>query len=250
MALRERTLTWDGCVNVRDLGGHPTEDGAATQFGAVVRADSVRALSDAGWRELVDYGIATIVDLRFHSELDADPPATLPADLVHVPLFPEPGSADWDAIDAAAEAQTDRVGTVRAVYLGVLERRPRAFAAAVTAVADAPPGGVVVHCAAGKDRTGLVSALLLRLAGVGVAEIGADYFESERNLAPLWRSWIDEGEDEAERERRRQLTVTPAAVMTGVVDELERRYGDVRAYLRTGGATDDSLERVVARLRG
>jgi protein tyrosine/serine phosphatase len=237
-------------MNVRDLGGHPTENGAETQFGAVVRADSVRALSDAGWRELVDYGVATIVDLRFQSELDADPPATLPVDLVHVPLFPEPGSADWKEIDAAAEVQTDRVAVVRAVYLEVLERRPRAFAAAVTAVADARAGGVVVHCAAGKDRTGLVSALLLRLAAVGVAEIGADYAESERNLAPLWQSWIDEGEDEAERERRRLLTMTPAAVMTGVIDELERRYGDVRAYLRTGGATDASLDRVVARLRG
>jgi protein-tyrosine phosphatase len=250
MALRERTLAWDGCVNVRDLGGHPTEDGAETRFGAVVRADSVRTLSDAGWRGLVDYGIATIVDLRFHSELDADPPATLPVDVVHVPLFPEPGSADWDAIDAVANAATDRVDTVRAVYLEVLERRPRAFAAAVAAVADAPSGGVVVHCAAGKDRTGLVSALLLRLAGVGVAEIGADYAESERNLAPLWQSWIEEGEDEPERERRRQLTATPAAVMTGVIDELERRYGDVRAYLRAGGAIDDSLDRVLARLRG
>jgi hypothetical protein len=250
MALRERTLAWDGCVNVRDLGGHPTADGGETQFGAVVRADSVRALSDAGWRDLVDYGVATIVDLRFQSELEADPPAALPVGIVHVPLFPEPGSADWDAIDAAADAGSDRVATVRGVYLEVLERRPPAFATAVAAVADAPPGGVVVHCAAGKDRTGLVSALLLRLAGVGVAEIGADYAESERNLAPLWKSWIDEGEDEAERERRRLLTATPAVVMTGVIDELERRHGDVRAYLRAGGATEDSLDGVVARLRG
>jgi protein-tyrosine phosphatase len=249
MAVRERALVWDGCVNVRDLGGHPTEDGAETRFGAVVRADSVRTLSDAGWQALVDYGIATIVDLRFQSELDADPPASLPVDVVHLPLFPEPGSADWDAIDAAAEAEPDRVGAVRAVYLEVLERRSRAFAAAVAAVADAPPGGVVVHCAAGKDRTGLVSALLLRLAGVAVAEIAADYAESERNLAPLWQSWIEEGEDEPERERRRQLTATPAAVMTGVIEELERRHTDVRAYLRGGGATEDSLDRVVTRLR-
>ena len=249
MALRERNLAWDGCVNVRDLGGHPTEDGTETRFGAVVRADSVRTLSDLGWRALVDYGIATIVDLRFQSELDADPPATLPVVVVHLPLFPEPGSADWTAIDGAAEAQTDRVAAVRAVYLEVLERRSRAFAAAVGAVAEAPPGGVVVHCAAGKDRTGLVSALLLRLAGVSVAEIAGDYAESERNLAPLWQAWIEEGEDEPERERRRQLTATPAAVMAGVIEELERRYGDVRAYLHAVGAADDLLDRVVTRLR-
>jgi hypothetical protein len=210
----------------------------------------VRALSDAGWRDLVGYGIGTIVDLRFHSELEADPPATLPVEVVHVPLFPEPGSPDWDAIDAVAEAGADRVATVRAVYLELLERRPRAFAAAIAAVAVAPAGGVVVHCAAGKDRTGLVSALLLRLAGVGLAEIGADYAESERNLAPLWQAWIDEGEDEAEREHRRLLTATPAEVMSGVLEELERRYGSVRAYALAGGAEERDLDLLVGRLRG
>src|SRR5262249_24471543 len=78
VALHRRELAWDGCLNVRDLGGHPTDDGGETRYGAVVRADSVRQLSDAGWAALVEYGVDTIVDLRMDQELAADPPADLP----------------------------------------------------------------------------------------------------------------------------------------------------------------------------
>ena len=72
---RSRDLVWDGLLNVRDLGGHPTEDGGETKFDSVVRADSVRQLSEDGWRALVDYGMKTVVDLRTNEELEADPPA-------------------------------------------------------------------------------------------------------------------------------------------------------------------------------
>ncbi|MDX6511355.1 MAG: protein-tyrosine phosphatase, partial [Gaiellaceae bacterium] len=80
-------LTWEGLLNVRDLGGHPTEDGAVTRHRVVVRADALRQLSDAGWEALAGYGIARIVDLRFHDEREADPPRDLPAELVHVSLL-------------------------------------------------------------------------------------------------------------------------------------------------------------------
>ena len=79
-------LAWEGCLNVRDLGGHATEDGAVTRPGVVVRADALGRLSDAGWQALVDYGIARIVDLRLHDEREADPPRELPVELVHVQL--------------------------------------------------------------------------------------------------------------------------------------------------------------------
>jgi hypothetical protein len=59
-----RDLTWDGCLNVRDLGGLPTADGGETRSGAIVRADSVQQLNKAGWQALVDHGIGTVIDLR------------------------------------------------------------------------------------------------------------------------------------------------------------------------------------------
>ena len=240
---------WDGCLNVRDLGGHPTEDGGVTRAGAVVRADSVRALTDAGWRALAEYGIGTIVDLRLHEELAADPPGALPVRVVHVSLFGSPDPSYWREIDAIGAAAQDEVGSTRDVYLRLLADNGEHVAAAIRAVADAGDGGVVVHCAAGKDRTGLVTALLLRLAGVGHAEIGDDYARSAHSLAGVLDEWIAETEDEDERARRRRQSATPAAAMRGVLEELERRYDSVEGFLRACGASDGTMSRARARLR-
>jgi protein-tyrosine phosphatase len=246
-ALTRRLLVWDGCINVRDLGGHPTEDGGETLFGRVVRADSVRQLSDEGWKALVDYGISRIVDLRWHEELEADPPRELPAEVVHVPLF---GSrSDMDEINALIAGLERPVESRRATYLECLQRFSANFAAAVDAVAGAPEGAVVVHCAGGVDRTGLVSALLLRLAGVGREEIAADYAASGENWAPFIADWIRAAETEQERGMRRLLSVVPAEAMVETLEVLETQHQSVRGYLLDAGVSESSLDRVVARLR-
>lgn len=244
-----RHLVWDGCANVRDLGGHPIEQGGTTAFRAVVRADSIRRLSEPGWAQLADYGIGTIVDLRFHDELAADPPFEVPVDVVHVPVLPDPASSHWTEIQAISEAAPDAAAATSAVYLEFLDRFSEGFALAVSAVAGANEGGVVVHCMAGKDRTGLVSALLLRLAGVPVADVAADYALSERNLATFSEPWIAEAADERERERRRRMAATPAAAMTAVLTDLDRR-GGAEGYLLDAGVPEADLERVRTRLRG
>lgn len=218
-----------------------------TVFGAVVRADSVRRLSEPGWAQLADYGIRTIVDLRFQDELAADPPFEAPVEVVNVPVLPDPASSHWDEIDAVSRAAPDAATGTRAVYLEFLERFSGGFALAVSAVAGAAPGGVVIHCMAGKDRTGLVSALLLRLAGVPVMDVATDYAVSERNLSAFSEPWIAEATDERERERRRRIAATPAAAMEGVLADLDRR-GGVAGYLLAAGVSEPELEVVRARL--
>lgn len=242
-------LSWDGCLNVRDLGGHPTEDGGETAHAAVIRADSVRRLTARGWAAATAYGVRTVVDLRLASELELDPPHELPVDVVHVPVLDGADRAAWAEIEALAEAAPDETRATRDVYLQLLERfRPR-FAEAISAVAAAPAGGVVVHCVSGKDRTGLVTALLLRLAGVSVRAVAADYALSSVRLEATFAGWIAEGEDEAERARRRRMAGTPAGAMVGVHAELDRRFGGVRHYLRSGGAAEESLGAARTRLR-
>jgi protein-tyrosine phosphatase len=242
-----RDLVWDGCLNVRDLGGLPTEDGGMTRFGSVVRADNVRKLSEGGWTALLDYGVTTIVDLRLADELAEDPPRELDLEVVHVPVF-DGDPAFWAALDARLGA-TDAVAHKREAYLATLDRWRDRFGAAFAAVADARPGIVVVHCAGGKDRTGLVSALLLRNAGVGIDDIAADYQLAEERLAALRDAYVAAATDEADRELRVRLAGAPADAMRGVLGELERRYGGAAGYLREAGVDDATLARGRARLR-
>ena len=122
------------------------------------------------------------------------------------------------------------------------------MAAAVRAVARAPKGGIVIHCVGGKDQTGLLAAFLLHLAGVADDEIAADYALSEERLLPRHETWFAAAQSEEELERLRRIAQTPAASMSGVFEELERRHGSVEDYLRDLGLADEELDRVRARL--
>jgi protein-tyrosine phosphatase len=244
-----RVLAWDNCVNVRDLGGFATEDGGRTRDGAVVRADTMARLSDDGWQALVDHGIRRIVDLRFADEREADPPAQLGVEVVHVSLLGAQRELEyWRFVD-------EQVVTMQPPdylawsYREFLERFRDRFAAALRAIADAPEGGVVVHCLGGKDRTGLICALLLRNAGVSEDEVIADYALSEQNLAEVHDEWVRAASSPDEREFRAKLGFSPASVMRHVLDELDRTYGGVRGYLEATGLDEAEIARLRERLR-
>jgi protein-tyrosine phosphatase len=247
----ERDLVWDGCLNVRELGGHPTGDGNETKFGEIVRSDSVSQLTDAGWEALVAHGVRTVVDLRGDHEREEDPPRELPVDVVHVP-FMEANEEEWqeiaEAIETAATAAPDVETSTRDVYVIFLERFKGNVAAAIREVARAPAGGVVVHCVGGKDRTGLLTAFLLHVAGVPEEEIAEDYALSEERLRPRHEAWFEAAESDEELERLQRIAQTPAGSMLGVFRELERRYGSVEGYLRDAGVEEEDLERVRSRL--
>lgn len=241
-----RDLAWDGCLNVRDLGGLPTEDGGETRFGAVVRSDSVRRLTDAGWRSLAEHGVRTVLDLRTHGELAEDAPREVGIDVVHVSVMPEADDPFWPEMQALARAEGP--STAR-MYLETVRRFGDRYAHAVGVVAQAPPGGVVVHCHSGKDRTGLVVAFLLRLAGVSVDHVADDYALSSARLESLSREWIEEAEDEEERARRTRMAQSPAPVMREVLGTVEAEHGSVAALLRANGLGDELAARARGRLR-
>lgn len=238
----ERTLRWEGCCNIRDLGGLPLETGGETRFGVVVRADDVSLLSEAGWSAVAEYGVRRIVDLRHEDE-----PYEPPVEIVRVPLL-NPGSIS-EVDELLLEVQEPGEWR-RRNYLFFLDRFADRFGRAVSAVAEPVDGPVLVHCAGGVDRTGLVAALILRVVGVSVDAIAADYAESEANWAPTVGDWIAEAPDEAERRKRRLLSVMPPEAMRDVLVELEREHGSVDAFLRGAGVARRDLGRIRARLRG
>jgi protein tyrosine/serine phosphatase len=243
------TLLWEGCGNVRDLGGLETADGATTRSGAIVRADNIRRLTDAGWEALVDHGVRTVVDLRFDEELAEDPPADLPVTVVHVSLFGHWTAEFEQEVRHEQRTTQDWAAMLRWLYLDALDRNAPAFAAAVMAVAGAGEGAVCIHCLAGKDRTGILAALLLRLAGVRLETVDADYAASERNVRRMFAAWIEEAADAEERAKRERHVHVPAGVMRDVLAELESRHGSVAEYLLQAGATQEDLDAVRRRLR-
>jgi protein-tyrosine phosphatase len=237
-----RALLWEGCCNVRDLGGLPLEDGGETRFRVVVRSDDASLLTEVGWKAVAEYGIRRIVDLRHEVE-----PYEPPIELVRVPLVDPRGIKEIDDLLLGID---EPVEWRRRNYLSLLDRFPDRFGRAVSAVAEPADGPVLVHCAGGVDRTGLIAALILRVAGVGIDTIAADYAESEANWAPSFDDWIAEAPDDEERRKRRFLSVMRPEAMRDVLVELEREHGSAREYLLGTGVADEDLDRISSRLRG
>jgi protein-tyrosine phosphatase len=232
----DRHLDWDGCLNVRDLGGLPTGDGRVTRRGAVVRADSLDRLTPGGWAALYAHGVRTVVDLREADERadGIDRPGGIT--VVTVPLD------DNDDNDFWYRCIDDDIDGTPLYYRPFLERKADRCVAAVRAVARAAPGGVVVHCGIGRDRTGLVSLLLLTLAGVTAEAVAADYALSGERLQRYFADGRpDRGDPVAERLAERGTTIEH------VLDELLRGF-DAEARLTEAGLGADDLASVRARL--
>lgn len=184
--MTDRWIELDGLVNMRDLGGLPTRDGRRTASGRLIRSDNLQDLTDADVTRLVDeLGVSDIVDLRTEVEVHLEGPGPLrrveSLTHHHHSLIAARVEEDLDELAAKALAVPwSPDGTRRDAsfwadhYLGYLAARPDSVSAALRVVAEAE-GAAVVHCAAGKDRTGTVIAMALDVAGVPHDEIVADY---------------------------------------------------------------------------
>jgi protein-tyrosine phosphatase len=231
----DRHLDWDGCFNVRDLGGLPAVDGRRTRRGAVVRADAVDRLTSRGWEALRAYGVRTIIDLRNDDERRPDV-APRPADVatVHLALDGIEDREFWDHWKEQAPP----------LYYGpFLGRFSGRVVDVMAAVANARPGGVLIHCVGGRDRTGLVAMLLLALAGVSPEDIADDHALSAERLVAMYaqsgeadQGALIDGFLEREGTTARELILTTLASL------------DVEGYLRAAGLGDGDLAAVRERL--
>jgi protein-tyrosine phosphatase len=236
-ALPDRVLRWDGCVNVRDLGGLPLADGGETAYRVVVRADALPFLTEAGRQAFVDYGVSLVVNLRPQSEDDDDDPMeALPVPVVRLPMDPRPVAAAWEW------------PTMREAYLGLADHYRTELAQALTLLGNAEPPAAI-HCAGGRDRTGIACGMALWLAGVEPDVIAADHALSDQHLAGRTADWLAESADEVELERRRRIVQPPGRTLADVLEEIEESDG-IRNRLLAAGADEAALDRLVARLRG
>jgi protein-tyrosine phosphatase len=223
--IENRQLKWAGCQNVRDLGGLPTVSGRKTHWGAAVRSDDPSKLTAAGWASLYAHGIRTIVSLQTagipEDNLAALPP---PSDIATVRVAIEDIS-DTQFVQQWVDSD---LWCTPLYYQDALQRWPHRHAAAVTAIARAGPGGVLFHCSRGNDRTGIISMLLLALAGVESELIAEDY-----ELSP------DPERDELLKSKHTSSREIILATLAGL---------DVESYLLAGGLARSDLEALRQRL--
>jgi protein-tyrosine phosphatase len=245
-------IALDGAVNVRDVGGLPTGDGSVTAEKRLLRADNLQGLTGTDVSRLVEeYGLTRVVDLRSVAEVTSEGPGPLAAvttvEHVHHSVIPAEGDTSMPAPGNAAVvsdvllARRDRFAAddpddvVSGHYLGYLEDRPDSVIAALRAIAGAP-GAALVHCAAGKDRTGVIVALALLAVGVQRDAVIADYAATAERIGAILA--------------RLRASVTYADGVNAISDEqhtprasgmerflglLDSRHGGVRRWLADQG---------------
>jgi protein-tyrosine phosphatase len=202
----------------------------------VVRADWLPGLSETGRRALVDYGVSLIVDLRPEQEDREDAFEPLPVPVLRQAMDPRPIPAAWDW------------PSMRDAYLALADHYRSELAAALTALGEADPPAAI-HCAGGRDRTGIACGMALWLAGVEPDVIAADHALSDESWGPHNDGWLEEAPDEQERERRRRILQPAGRTLAEVLEEIERGEG-IQNRLLAAGADEAALDRLVARLRG
>jgi protein-tyrosine phosphatase len=216
-----RTVSWGGLHNTRDLGGLPRRSGSTPEFtseGRIYRSGRLDSLDAEGWHQLVAAGVTTLVDLRNPSEIRELP--LRPAALT-VAVRPLEDEQDDEFMDE----WRGRLGSP--IYYPVaVARWPELFRSAVTAVADAPPGGVLIHCSAGRDRTGLLTALLLEAAGVERDAILDDYEWSVRATNDWLISNPVAHESPVDAEVLRSRIATARTALEDFLDQVDRRRFD------------------------
>lgn len=244
---RPHWLALDGAVNAR-----------AVVPGVLLRSDNLQSLSDADVRQLVEeQGLELVLDLRTDFEVQSEGPGPLTAvptvRIEHHSLYPD--AADDDSFARATrpadspfkEDLPGETATVRA-YLSYLDLRPDSLLAAAQAIARTP-GAVLAHCAAGKDRTGVVVALALDAAGVDRELIVADYMASAERIDAILARLVASPTYHDEMSGAKPRSQAPAPeTMPRFLEIIDERYGGSAAWLSSVGLSDDDLELLRRRL--
>ncbi|MXY44019.1 MAG: tyrosine-protein phosphatase [Dehalococcoidia bacterium] len=251
-----RHLDLDGAYNTRDIGGYETEDGRVTRPRTLFRSDSLHNLTTDSQRALVSEGLRTMVDLRVTDAVRD-----------HPNVFAESSEVDYHWVNVMGDEPLVEVSDINVSSLGP-DRPPDIYAAILDVRREwmgkvvkllAAPGTLpaLYHCNSGRDRAGLVTMLLLSIAGVPGETIVRDYSSSATYLwrripdrAAGKRLRLDPADFDASDEHRQafetERNIAPPHAMRASIEHLQREYGGVRPYLTGAGVTEEELERLRA----
>lgn len=232
-------MSWvdlEGTANTRDLGGLPVSGGGRTRAGVLLRSDNLQSLTTADIDRLTAVGLGTVLDLRTATERTNTGPGPLAGTVRHVEVSLIPDSR----VDEPGAVLPDRwADGATGAYLHYLADRPGAVAEAFAAIAAPDAGAVIVHCAAGKDRTGVVCALALSAVGVPRAEVVADYaLTNERIEGVVRRLLADDAYAEGVARIGMDAHRVDPYTMESVLDVVDERWGGPVAYLEKAGFAD------------
>ena len=241
-----RHIVLEGSYNTRDIGGYPIEEGGTTRWKTFIRSDGMHRLTDDDQVRLMDYGVRTVIDLRTTVETETTP--NVFADSAH------PSYHHCNLIgDAQYEREAIAVPAVRIArtYTRWLDERQAQVADALKKLASPGSQTAIYHCASGKDRAGLITALLLSLAGVSRDVVVADYaltaeFLYMRLVSGGAPSWEEEVGSPAEFE----ALYCPRDGMARTFAHLDRVYGSVEEYAQSIGLTPGQIGNIRSALAG
>jgi protein-tyrosine phosphatase len=235
--------------------------GGFTRPGVLVRSDNIGSLNTEGQEAMVAYGVTTVIDLRSESEVanqlspnqislapsgERERGEGLRSDGSSAPRGYRPTYIHLPLIDDSTMRRLAEAPSMFDRYLMMLEHRQAAFGEIFKTLAHSD-GTVVFHCFAGKDRTGLVAAMSLALAGVGVDAIAADYAETDSQMAARYEAWLAASPPEKLQEMRDDLRCPPERII-GVLEHLEERWGGAEAYLEAAGLSSAAITRLRSKL--